>query len=295
MTTSGRPLIVGEVLFDVMPDGTRVLGGAPLNVAWHLQAFGLRPLVITRVGPDEAADEVCGAMEKWGMDTSGVQRDETYPTGRVQVELQDGEPSFHILADQAYDHLDARHALHSMARGNFSLLYHGSLISRADVSSSALARIRQHLDSPVFVDVNLRDPWWHHDEVVETVRSARWAKLNQRELELLAGSGDVPGVERFRREHDLEAVILTRGDRGALIADSGGTIEKGPPEGVEVIDTVGAGDAFSAVFILGLMHAWPTEQTLERALDFAAAVCTITGATVTDRAFYAKFAEQGWW
>jgi fructokinase len=295
MTEIGRPLIVGEVLFDVMPDGTRVLGGAPLNVGWHLQAFGLRPLVITRVGPDDAADEVFGAMEEWGMDTSGVQRDEIYPTGRVQVELQDGEPTFDILADQAYDHLDARRAIHSMAGGTFSLLYHGSLISRGDVSSSALARIKHQLDSPVFVDVNLRDPWWHHDEVVESVQSARWAKLNQRELELLAGSGDVPGVEGFRREHDLEAVILTRGDRGALIADSGGTIEKVPPEGVEVIDTVGAGDAFSAVFILGLMHAWPTQQTLERALDFAAAVCTITGATVTDRAFYAKFAEQGWW
>jgi len=295
VTTSGRPLIVGEVLFDVMPDGTRVLGGAPLNVAWHLQAFGLRPLVITRVGPDEAADEVFGAMEEWGMNTSGVQRDGTYPTGRVQVELQDGEPAFHILADQAYDHLDARRAVQSMARGTFSLLYHGSLISRGDVSSSALARIKHQLDSPVFVDVNLRDPWWHHDDVVETVQSARWAKLNQRELELLAGSGDVADVERFRSEHDLEAVILTRGDRGALIADSSGTNEKAPPAGVEVIDTVGAGDAFSAVFILGLMHAWPTQQTLERALDFAAAVCTITGATTTDRAFYSQFAEQGWW
>lgn len=295
MTTSGRPLIVGEVLFDVMPDGTRVLGGAPFNVAWHLQAFGLRPLVITRVGLDEAADEVFEAMEEWGMDTSGMQRDETYPTGRVQVELQDGEPTFDILPDQAYDHLDARRAVQSMASGTFSLLYHGSLISRGDVSSSALAHIKHRLDTPVFVDVNLRDPWWHHDAVVETVRSARWVKLNQRELELLAGSGDVAVVEPFRSEHDLEALILTRGDRGALIANSGGTIEKVPPAGVEVIDTVGAGDAFSAVFIIGLMHAWPTEQTLERALEFAAAVCTITGATVADRAFYAMFAEQGRW
>jgi fructokinase len=295
MTTTGRPLIVGEALFDVMPDETRVLGGAPFNVAWHLQAFGLRPLMITRVGPDEAADEVFAAMEKWGMDTSAVQRDKANPTGRVQVELEEGEPTFHILADQAYDHLDGSSAVQSMAGGTFSLLYHGSLISRGEVSASALARIKHHVESPVFVDVNLRDPWWHHDAVVETVRSARWVKLNQSELDLLAGSSDVTAVERFRSKQDLEALILTRGDRGALIADSSGTIEKTPPAGVEVIDTVGAGDAFSAVFILGLMHAWPTEQTLERALDFAAAVCTITGATVTDREFYSRFAERGWW
>ena len=108
---SMRPLIVGEVLFDVMPGGTRVLGGAPFNVAWHLEAFGLRPLLITRVGVDESGDEVLAAMASWGMDTSAVQRDDAHPTGRVQVELEGGEPTFQILPNQAYDHLDRDQAL----------------------------------------------------------------------------------------------------------------------------------------------------------------------------------------
>ena len=122
--TPGRPLSVGEVLFDVMPDGTRVLGGAPFNVAWHLHAFGLRPLMITRVGTDDSGDEVLAAMKSLGMDTSGVQRDGAHPTGRVQVELSEGEPTYHILADQAYDHIDRHQAMQASTGETFCLLYH---------------------------------------------------------------------------------------------------------------------------------------------------------------------------
>lgn len=295
MISRGRPLVVGEVLFDILPDGTRVLGGAPFNVAWHLAAFGLRPLMITRVGSDESADKVFAAMEKWGMDTSGIQRDETLPTGQVQVELKDGEPTFHILADQAYDHLDGRHAVRASAGEEISLIYHGSLISRSEVSRSALRHIIHSIDLPIFVDVNLRDPWWNRSDVIESVRSARWVKLNETELDRLAGGNDIAVVESFRDNHHLEAVILTKGSLGAVLVDGSGTFESSPPGGVQVVDTVGAGDAFSAVFILGLTHGWPTNLILERALDFAAAMCTVSGATVRDSAFYARFADQGWW
>ncbi len=199
VTEGQRPLIVGEVLFDVMPDGTRVLGGAPFNVAWHLEAFGLRPLMITRVGADESGDEVLTAMASWGMDTSGVQRDDAHPTGRVQVDLDDGEPTFHILPDQAYDHLDGDRAVRSVAGETFSLLYHGSLISRGEVSSSALDDLQREAGAPVFVDVNLRDPWWDHEDVVASVRQATWVKLNEAELDLLADGSDAATAETFWR------------------------------------------------------------------------------------------------
>jgi fructokinase len=290
-----RPLIVGEVLFDVMPDGSRVLGGAPFNVAWHLEAFGLRPLVVTRVGTDDSGDEVQTAMEAWGMDTSGVQRDEVYSTGCVQVDLKDGEPTFDILANQAYDHLDRREATQSIAGKTFSLLYHGSLISRGADSSSALADLRERSDSPVFVDVNLRDPWWNRVDVVASVRRATWVKVNEAELGLLGGASDPFAAEVFRKDHQLDAVIVTRGGRGALVVDGGGTFESAPPDEVQVVDTVGAGDAFSAVFILGLTHGWATDLILERALEFAAAVCTLPGATSMDRQLYSAFEDRGWW
>jgi len=290
-----RPLIVGEVLFDVMPDGSRVLGGAPFNVAWHLEAFGLRPLVVTRVGTDDSGDEVLTAMEAWGMDTSGVQRDDVFSTGRVQVDLTGGEPTFDILANQAYDHLDRREATQSIAGKTFSLLYHGSLISREADSSSALDDLEERSAAPIFVDVNLRDPWWNRVDVVASVSRARWVKVNEAELELLAGESDIRIAEAFRKDHDLDAVIVTRGGHGAFVVDGGGTFESAPPNEVQVVDTVGAGDAFSAVFILGLTHGWATDLTLERALEFAAAVCTLPGATSVDRRLYSGFEDRGWW
>ncbi len=292
---SGRPLVFGEVLFDVMPDASRVLGGAPFNVAWHLEAFGLRPLMITRLGSDESGDEVLSAMDAWGMDTSGVQRDDGHPTGKVQVELDHGEPTFHILADQAYDHIDADLALRSTAGHAFSLLYHGSLISRGELSRNALEGLRNRPGLPVFVDVNLRDPWWTREDVVKAIRSATWVKLNQSELELLAGSADVAAAEKFRCELRLDTVIVTRGGRGALVVEARGTFETAPPDKVQIVDTVGAGDAFSAVFILGLTRGWPTDVILARALEFAAAMCTVTGATVKEQGIYSRFSNEGWW
>ena len=290
----GRPLVVGEVLFDVMPDGRRILGGAPFNVAWHLQAFGLRPLLITRVGADDAGDEVLAAMDSWGMDTAGVQRDDAHPTGRVQVELEEGQPTFHILPDQAYDFLDRGLAMETIGNQNLSLIYHGSLISRAELSANVVDECVRRLDVPVFIDVNLRDPWWSRERVTAAVERARWAKLNEDELELLAGASDVATVTAFREKLDLAAVIVTRGSRGAAVADGGGAVEAFPQGEIQVVDTVGAGDAFSAVFLLGLVKGWQTRAALERALEFAAAVCTQPGATSADRFLYSGFQERGW-
>jgi fructokinase len=291
----GRPLVVGEVLFDVMPDGTRVLGGAPFNVAWHLQAFGSQPLMITRVGDDDGGDEVVEAMEAWGMDTTGVQRDDAHPTGRVQIDLDNGEPSFRILPDQAYDHLDRDRLLELLVGKACSLLYHGSLISRSDVSRRAVDALRDESDIPIFIDVNLRNPWWKKEGVLESIRRARWAKVNESELALLTGKSDLAAAESFRVACELEALIVTRGGRSAVVVDARGGHDAAPPPEVRVVDTVGAGDAFCAVFIFGLVHGWPTEVSLSRALEFAAAVCEVPGATTADRELYARFEHHGWW
>jgi fructokinase len=247
------------------------------------------------VGNDDSGDEVLASMESWGMDTSGVQRDDSHPTGCVQVDLHDGEPTFHILPNQAYDHIDGDLAVRSAAAGTFSLLYHGSLISRGDVSCAALGGLKKVFGLPVFVDVNLRDPWWDQEDVVASVRQARWIKLNEAELGLLAGASDVAAAEALRSDHGLDAVIVTRGGRGAIVVDAGGTFEAAPPGEIQVVDTVGAGDAFSAVFIFGLTRGWPTDLTLERAVQFAAAVCEVSGATTKYSRLYSVVEDQGWW
>ena len=142
MTTMAQPIIFGEVLFDQFPDGSVVLGGAPFNVAWHLQALGIAPLFVSRVGKDELGSQVRGKMQDWGMNLSTLQDDIHYPTGTVRIEFNSGEPVFEILSHQAYDFIDEEQLPTS---SNQSVVYHGSLALRHSVTRVSLARSTKYL------------------------------------------------------------------------------------------------------------------------------------------------------
>lgn len=291
------PVIFGEALFDCFPDGAEVLGGAPFNVAWHLAAFGASPVFISRVGEDALGDRIEQAMSERGMTRTGLQRDPVHATGTVQVSLADGEPSYDIVFDRAYDHIDPG-ALPDLPAG--ALLYHGSLALRHGVSARALGVLRESLDPPVFLDVNLRDPWWDTAAVRGMIDAARWVKLNADELALLAPAvGNAAGdpIEAralaLLQRHRLELVIATLGSAGALALGADGEICRVAPErSVQVVDAVGAGDGFASVLILGLLRDWPLPQTLQRAQAFASAMVGQRGATVSDPDFYAGFARD---
>lgn len=281
-----RPVVFGEVLFDCFPDGRRVLGGAPFNVAWHLQAFGLAPLMVSRVGDDEDGMAVLDAMREWGMDRSGIQVDRELPTGVVEVRFEGKEPHYEIVHPSAWDAIAA-----VPVQAPASLLYHGSLAARETRSAQSLATLRQDSGAPVFMDVNLRTPWWRNDAVLEQVGSARWVKLNVDELRLLGDDGSVPeAAGQFLVRHGLKGLVVTMGAEGALAMTADGDVARSaPPAAIEVRDTVGAGDAFSAVMITGLLKNWHPERTLQRAMEFAAAICGHRGAIVRDPRFYRPF------
>jgi len=282
-------VIFGEVLFDIFPDGTEVLGGAPFNVAWHLQAFGRAPLLVSRVGNDALGRAIRAAMQGWGMETAGLQMDSTYPTGMVKISLKGGEPTFDILPERAYDRID-RDSLPPLEPGG--LLYHGSLALRGETSRAALARIRERQAPRRFVDVNLRAPWWDAEEVLELLEGATWAKINGDELAALAPETE-DRMEQARRLQDrfgLEVLYVTEGAAGAFARTPNGELSRVHPSAeVQVVDAVGAGDAFASVLILGLLSAWPLQQTLTRAQDFASAIVARRGATVRDQALYQAF------
>ena len=284
------PVIFGEVLFDQFPDGSSVPGGAPFNVAWHLQAFGRSPLLISRIGEDKLGRRIQDAMKDWGMTTAGLQRDPDHPTGTVSVSLKEGEPSFEIVPNQAYDHISAA----EFPDLSPSLIYHGSLAVRHPDSAAALEALLSRSPSPVFVDVNLRAPWWKAGAIVSLLEHARWVKLNAEEIDLLVEQSG-PTVEKARyliERQDLDMVILTFGAEGAACIEADGAVQRVHPRKVEVVDTVGAGDAFASVIILGLLNQWPTNIMIARAQAFASAVVSNRGATTHDQDFYLSFIQQ---
>ena len=288
--TAPGPLVFGEALFDCFPDGGQVLGGAPFNVAWHLQAFGEMPLFISRVGQDPAGGEISDRMREWGMRTDGLQQDATHPTGTVAVTYREGEPCFEILPDQAYDFIEAQ-ALPETSTA--PLLYHGSLAVRSETSRAALRQLKRE-PRPVFLDVNLRAPWWEKKRVLALIADARWAKLNLDELQHLTGCDSDPArcATEFRAQSGLDLLVVTRGAEGALAVSAHEQVEVRPDPDLQVVDPVGAGDAFSAALILGLLRRWPLDQTMQRAQAFAGGMVKRQGATVDERDFYRPFLDQ---
>lgn len=283
-----RPVVFGEVLFDCFPDGSRILGGAPFNVAWHCQAFGLQPLFISRVGNDPLGREVRSAMFDWGMDTSGLQLDSAHATGIVDVSFHDGEPSYDIVENSAWDFIDHQATPVIDKR---SILYHGSLALRHPATAKSLADLKQQCSSSIFIDVNLRPPWWDLALIENIIQKGQWIKLNVDELELIVPNekDTEERVDYLLSNLDIELIIVTQGDAGAMAASHNERCSVQPGKTGEVVDTVGAGDAFSSVLLLGIHKNWSLQEILNRAQQFASAVVGQRGATTQDKAFYIPF------
>lgn len=282
--------IFGEVLFDNFPDGHQVLGGAPFNVAWHLQAFGQAPHFISRVGNDPEGIQIRKTMVDWGMDTSSLQTDDKLPSGVVNIQLENGEPQYDIVKPSAYDNITS-----ISQESSCQLLYHGSLALRNEQSEKTLQQLLKTAPSLVFVDVNLRTPWWDKPSVLKMLNHAHWVKLNNEELDLLYTSNkDMNNqLADFINEFNLEGVVLTHSSEGAQILTANNLhYSVRPEENLDIVDTVGAGDAFSSVVIMGLKNNWPLSETIQRAQVFASAIVQKRGAIVNDQGFYFNFLKD---
>jgi fructokinase len=283
--------VFGEALFDRFPDGQQILGGAPFNVAWHLQAFNQHPCFISRVGNDALGDKIRQAMQAWGMAVENLQTDPDYPTGTVQVTINNGDPGYDILAEQAYDFIAAQQP--DVDR-RYSVIYHGTLALRNRTSEQALRNLTARHHGKVFIDVNLRAPWWHKETVYQWLDKAQWVKLNDDELMHLAPQQNTvqDTMRLFLARHGLEVLVVTCGSQGALaVSQAGEFIEVVSVDDLAIADTVGAGDAFAAVLLLGMQHDWPLQLIMERAQSFASVLVTKRGATVQDLSFYRPFID----
>jgi len=290
--TDRIPVVFGEVLFDIFPEGARVLGGAPFNVAWHLQGFGARPLMISSVGNDELGKDILRRMENWGMDTAGIQKDEEHGSGAVKVLMKNGNPSYEILRDRAWDFIEAGPALEAVRKCRAGMLYHGSLAARSGTSRRTLEILRKEADAPIFIDINLRPPDWSRALIEELLQGSRWIKLNRDELGELGRTLRAKETDALAlaKEFGAQWVITTFGGEGAAFASPEfGFLQESAPPIEDMVDTVGAGDAFSAVSIYGFLSGWEPGTIIRRAAGFAADICRIQGATAERPELYNKW------
>lgn len=289
MNSSPLIYLFGEVLFDCFPSGEKVLGGAPFNVAWHLQALGHQPKLISRIGNDEEGRQILSKMKGWGMDVDFVQHDKQYSTGRVQISLLEGEPTFEIESECAYDFIQVPERLNSSQNG---IIYHGSLGLRHEIACHTLQHILNETHMSVFLDVNLRKPWWNKEQVVELLKLARWVKMNQEELNQLGFSTKniAAGMGVIQAQFGLDMLIVTLGERGAYIIDREGSIFQDEPliNGA-IVDTVGAGDAFSAIVMHGIAAGWSGQKILTNALKFASHTVLHRGALIKNLKDYQAY------
>ncbi|MDE2048659.1 MAG: fructokinase [Betaproteobacteria bacterium] len=314
---TARAVVFGEALVDRFSSGD-VPGGAPFNVARHLAAFGAAPAFVSRVGDDAPGALLRAEAQRFGLPDATLQTDAAWPTGLVQV-LQpgDGTHRFEIAAQSAYDRIDADTALAALpglaASGAF---YYGTLALRDAVSRSAWRALLARSGGLRLLDLNWRDGHVSVDTALAAMRACHWLKVNDAELAMVLGwldslgpgdadqaaaqtgnNGDMGNdqphisaarVQRLMQATGVQCLVVTFGAKGyAAYGAQGQCLAAGSAvQQAALADTVGAGDAFSAVMLLGHLHGWALADTLERANAFAAFICTQRGAVPAELQAY---------
>lgn len=295
--------IFGESLVDDFIT-EQVVGGAPFNVARNLAAFGVAALMVTRIGQDKNGALVQREFARFGMSEAGLQIDAREATGRVVVERhEDGTGHrFIILPDQAYDYVETAPALSALAAAAPAVIYYGTMAQRHAQSRATVRAMLEATPATRYLDLNVRDGQVTERCAFESLHLADIVKVNEDELKDLFKwyTHTQPGTraldsramreacQALMRTFNLQALIVTFGERGAMVfgADGTVTINQECHAPARIVDTVGAGDAFSAVFLYGQAQGWPLPLTLARANAFAGAICGIAGAVPDDIAFY---------
>lgn len=275
---------MGEVLWDVLPGGKK-LGGAPANFAYHVAQFGLSSCVVSAVGNDVLGKEIIDNFEAKGINR--LVAEVVYPTGTVQVEVDSaGIPQYDIKEDVAWDNIPFTPQLESLAKRTKAVCF-GSLAQRNAVSRDTIGRFLDAMpksaDGLVVFDINLRQNFYNKDIIVNSLERCNVLKINDEELVTLSrifnlADGDFRDVCRtLQGKYNLKMFILTCGVDGSYVFTSDSESFQPTPK-VEVADTVGAGDSFTAAFIASILKGASVADAHLRAVKTSAYVCSQHGA-----------------
>ena len=289
-------LVIGEILFDVFPNYRRI-GGAPFNFAFHLKSFGFDVRFISKIGMDDAGKEILHKLELARFNLDDIQIDQDHPTGSVNVRLdKSGAHQFDIISDVAYDYIDFVPEYHSKLIDAAKMIYFGSLIQRSESGYDNLQTFisRKSPETLNFYDINLRPGCYNNAIVEKSLFKTDILKLNTDELKKLkqmlslkVSNDDL--VYHIMETHSIKTVSLTKGEAGSELFTNQGCFSSKSAEAITVVDSVGAGDAFAAMLVAGLIKKWRPAEILERASLFASRVCEIKGAIPESATFYEPF------
>ena len=280
---SANVICFGEALWDVLPS-MRSVGGAPLNVAYHLKKLGVRAWPMSGVGNDPLGEELKSQIEEWGLPSDLICSVADRETGRSLVTVLEGEPNFEVLKDVAWDYIDVPEDWPVECQPADALVF-GSLSQRSARNRAVLDAMFVAMPNALKVlDVNLRDAFEDYEQIWALARSADLVKLNDEEMQALmqttATRTNAEDCARsFQREAGCETVCMTMGAQGAglLRCDEWHWVDAVP---VKVRDTVGAGDSFLAGLIYGLLITQEdATTTLRRSATLASFVASSDGAT----------------
>ncbi|EGB15043.1 PfkB domain protein [Pseudodesulfovibrio mercurii] len=273
---------LGEILWDVLPQG-RLLGGAPANFAYHVNALGGAGVPVSRVGDDDLGREALSLLVCRGLNIDAVSLDPDHPTGTVDARVDaHGVATYVFPDDVAWDFLTLDKAALTLA-ANADAVCFGTLAQRAEVSRKAIHRFLAGADKALKVyDINLRQDFYTPERIAASLDAADVLKINDAELDTVTRLFDLPRGERpalhaLMERHGLGLAVLTRGDRGSLLL-APDEVSDLPGEPVDVVDTIGAGDAFTAALVLGRLKGWPLDRINRHAARVAAWVCGQPGA-----------------
>lgn len=278
--TTQPVLCFGEVLWDIFPDSERI-GGAPLNVAYHLHRIGMPASLISRVGTDAHGKGILDFLETAGLSGAHIQQDEAHETGKVVADVSDiRHVQYRFIDEAAWDFIEMKPSLRELA-SRASLLVYGSLACRKPVSRQTLFTL---LDLPFtkMLDLNLRPPFYSQELVMALLEKADVLKLNMEELETIGSwlrlAGSLPQrMKGLAKIVKAETVVVTLGAGGAAMLH-GDTYTQADAFPTQVADTVGSGDAFLAGYIRGRVAGWDDRRTLQYGNALGAFVASRAGA-----------------
>lgn len=274
---------LGEVLWDDLPTG-KMLGGAPANFAYVSTQLGNQGIVASRVGADENGREILEKLAPVGVDESYIQTDENHPTGIVSVALENGQPSYKIVENVAWDFLELTDDWRELAEKADAVCF-GSLAQRNEVSRKTILDFLTYtrLESLKIFDVNLRQNFYDFEILRDSFSAANVVKLNHEELPKICELFEIEGADEKEQARnlyqyfDLTFLCLTRGANGSLLI-SGDELDEHTGIKIKIADTIGAGDAFTAAMTHGILREWNLREINDFANKTGAFVASQTGA-----------------